>query len=187
MIPVIRLVQSLRYALKDMQQAKVSDFELIEVINQAASLLYSQMSERYVQFGMKKKTLIVDETCSTELPSDFVRIHQVGLGDRKVAIPTSYQPTVEGTYRIIGSTFYAPEGIYGLEYYYIPGRVSDLSDNLDVPQSMSPYIEQIALALFGNNHEQALGIVNICAQSLSSREVSHFENIGPVQVLGGRI
>ena len=53
MIPVLRLVQSLRYALRDMQGAKVSDFELIESINQAASLLYSQMSERFVQFGIE--------------------------------------------------------------------------------------------------------------------------------------
>ena len=187
MIPVIRLVQSLRYALRDMQQAQISDFELIESINQAASLLYTQMSERFVQFGMKKKVLIVDNTCEAELPSDFVRIHQVGLGDRKVAIPTSYQPTIPGTYRIIGSTFYAPEDTYGLEYYYVPTRVSDLSDDLDVPASMSPYIEQIALALQGNNHEKAMQIVNACSESLAAREVSHFTNVGPVQVLGGKI
>lgn len=187
MIPVIRLVQSLRYALKDMQQAQISDFELIESINQAASLLYTQMSENFVQFGMKKKIIVVDNTGSAELPQDFVRIHQVGLGDRQIAIPTSYQPTIDGTYRIIGTTFYAPEGSYGLEYYYIPTRVTDLSDNLDVPQSMSPYIEQIALAINGNNHEKALSIVKVCSDSLSAREISHFANVGPVQVLGGKI
>ena len=187
MIPVIRLVQSLRYALRDMQQAQISDFELIEAINQAASLLYSQMSERFVQFGMKKKIIIVDNTCSVELPSDFVRIHQVGMGYNKVAIPTSYQPLCKGTYRIIGSTFYAPEGTYGLEYYYVPMRVSELSDDLDVPPSMSPYIEQIALAIYGNNHEKALQIVQLCSESLAAREVSHFANVGPVQILGGKI
>ena len=187
MIPVIRLVQSLRYALKDMQGAKYSDFELVEVINQAASLLYTRMGEQHVMYGMKKKTLIVDESGSTELPSDFVKIHQVGMGDEGVAVPTSYLATAVGSYRIIGDTFYAPEGAYGLEYYYVPARVSKLSDNLDVPQAMSPYIEQISLALFGNNLEKVEQIILTCTRSLAAREVSHFENVGPVQVLGGKL
>ena len=187
MIPVITLVQSMRFALRDMQQVKASDFELIEVINQAASLLYSQMSERFVQYGMKKKILIVDASGSTALPSDFMRIHQVGLGDNQIAIPVSYQPNVEGTYRIIGDTFYAPAGSYGVEYYYVPTRVKNLGDELDVPRAMSPYIEQIALALYGNNLERAMQIVLNCSESLSAREESHFANIGPTQVLGGRI
>ena len=142
MIPVIRLVQSLRYALRDMQGAKNSDFELIESINQAASLLYTQMGEQYVSYGLKKKFLIVDNSGSTPLPTDFVKVHQVGMGDEGVAVPTSYLANVAGSYRIIGDTFYAPEGTYGFEYYYVPARVSSLSDNLDVPQAMSSYIEQ---------------------------------------------
>ncbi|MBR0251957.1 MAG: hypothetical protein IJQ57_01265 [Synergistaceae bacterium] len=187
MIPVLRLVQSLRYALRDMQGAKVSDFELIESINQAASLLYSQMSERFVQFGMKKKIIVVGSTGSVSLPADFIKIHQVGLGENKVAVPTTYQPTVDGTYRIMGDTFYAPAGSYSLEYYYVPIRVTDLSESLDVPQSMSPYIERIALAIYGNNHNEAMTIALACAESLAAREHSHFENVGTVQVLGGRI
>ena len=187
MIPVIRLVQSMRYALRDMQGVQNSDYELVEAINQAASLLYTQMSEKHVMYGMKKKILIVDESGSTGLPSDFVKIHQVGMGEDGVAVPTSYLATAPGTYRIIGDVFYAPEGAYGLEYYYVPSRVSTLLDNLDVPMAMSLYIEQIALALFGNNLEKAEQIVQVCSNSLAAKEVSHFADVGPVQVLGGRI
>lgn len=187
MIPVINLVTSLRYALKDMQGVKISDYELVEVINQAASLLYIQMSEKYVRYGLKKKILIVDDSGSTGLPSDFVKIHQVGMGDEGVAVPTSYRAIIQGTYRIIGNTFYAPAGSYGLEYYYVPSRVKSLSDNLDVPEAMTSYIEQIALAVYGNNLEKAEQIITVCTQSLADRELSHFENVGPVQVLGGRL
>lgn len=187
MIPVIRLVQSLRYALRDMQGAKISDFELIEVINQAASLLYTQLAERHVEYSMKKKILVVDSSGSIGLPSDFVKIHQVGMGDEGVAVPTSYLAKAVGSYRIIGDTFYAPEGAYGLEYYYVPKHVSDLADNLDVPEAMSSYIQQIALALYGNNLEKAEQVVLTCANFLAAREVSHFESVGPVQVLGGRL
>ena len=59
MIPVKQLVMSLRYALKDMQSVNNSDFELIEVINQAVSLLYTRMSEQYVNYGMKKRVLVI--------------------------------------------------------------------------------------------------------------------------------
>ncbi len=187
MIPVLQLVQSLRYALRDMQDVKISDYELIEVINQAASLLYTQMSEKHVIYNLKKKIMIIDSTGSTGLPSDFMKIHQVGIGNNDVAVPSSHSATTAGTYRIVGDTFYAPQGVYSLEYYYIPARVKTLSDNLDVPPAMSSYIEQVALALYGNNLEKAEQVIQVCVASLAAREVSHFKDVGPVQVLGGRI
>lgn len=187
MIPVIDLVRSLRFALRDMQAVKISDYELIEVINQAASFLYSQLSEKFVPYGVKRKILITDSSGSTGLPSDFVKIHQVGMGNNVVAVPSSYTPTTSGTYRIVGDVFYAPEGIYTFEYYYVPSRVSALSDTLDAPLAIAPYIKDIALSLYGNNTEKAQQTVQICIAALTAREVSHFQDIGPVQILGGRI
>ena len=187
MIPVLKVVQSLRYASKDMQASNYSDFELIEVINQAVSLLYSQMSESYVTFGVKRKLLTVDDSKAISLPADFVRVHQVGMGDDGVAVSTSYMPTCEGTFRIINDTFYAMPGTYGLEYYYVPARITKLSDQIDAPLSISPYIEQVALALLGNNLEKAQAVVALCSKGLKAQEISHYQNVGPVQVLGGRI
>ncbi|MBQ7217299.1 MAG: hypothetical protein IJS39_15090 [Synergistaceae bacterium] len=185
-IPVVRLVKSMRYALKDMQGIKYSDYELVESINQAASLLYGRLSERYVQAALKKSTLVIGNEGYATLPSDFVRLHQL-VGDGEEAIPISTLPVVAGTYRIIGDTIYATPDAYSLEYYYVPKRVKGLGDELDVPVSMSPYIEQISLALFGNNLAQAEQIVLQCSQTLAVREVSHFQDVGPVQVLGGKI
>lgn len=187
MIPVLQLVQSLRYALRDMQDVKISDYELIEVINQATSLLYSQMSAKHVIYNLKKKVLIVDSTGSTGLPSDFMKIHQVGTDNHLVAVPSSHTSNTAGTYRIVGDAFYAPQGSYSLEYYYVPTRVKTLSDNLDAPPAMSSYIEQVALALYGNNLEKAERVIQDCVSALAAREVSHFQDVGPVQVLGGRI
>ena len=187
MIPVVQLAQSLRYALNDMQETRTSDFELLEVINQATQLLYTRMAEQHVMSGIKIKPLITDSTGNAALPSDFVKIHQALMSDGSVAVPTSYPATYTGTYRIIGDTFYAPEGVYGLEYYYVPARVKSLADNLDVPQAMASYIERIALAIYGNNLETAETIIQTCVRSLAAREVSHFADVGPVQVLGGRI
>ena len=69
----------------------------------------------------------------------------------------------------------------------MPKRVTGLGEDLDVPLSMSPYIEQLSVALFGNNVQLAEQIVQQCSQALAVREVSHFTDVGPVQVLGGKI
>lgn len=187
MIPVVRLVKSLRYVLQDMQGISISDYELIEAINHAAQLLYSRLSEQFVSSALKKKILIVDSSGSAALPTDFVRVHQVGLGNGEVAIPTTYDATAEGTYRILGDMFYAPAGSYGLEYYYIPVRVTNLGDNLDVPQSMSARIEEIALAVYSRDINNAEALAQVCARNLGGREVSHIDGQGPTQVLGGKV
>lgn len=185
--PVVRLAKSLRYALKDMQGIKISDYELVEAVNMAASLLYGRLSERYVQAAQKKTTLIVPSTGIATLPGDFVRIHQLGMGSEGEAIPTSSLPVVDGTYRIIGNEIYAKPGAYSLEYYYVPKEVKGLGEDLDVPVSIAPYVAQIALAIYGNNLELAEAIVLQCSQTLAVREVSHFADVGPVQHLGGKI
>lgn len=189
MIPVLSLIASLRYGLQDMQGVRISDFELIELINQAAAMLYSTLSERYVHAAMKTSDITVAQNeNNTNLPSDFVRVHQVGMGDDGMVMPTSYQTTVEGTYRIINNKFYATPGTYKLEYYYVPERVSKLNDNLDAPLSMSPYIERIALLLYGGRDiAGAKAVADLCTHTLSDGEISRFADTGPAMILGGKI
>ena len=187
MIPVKQLVTSMRYALGDMQGATVSDFELIEAINNAAWLLYSRFAEQFVSAGLKKITLVVDESGETLLPSDFIKIHQITMGKEGRANPATYPIISEREYRIIGDTFQAHEGAYGFEYYYAPARVSALSDFLDAPQSISVYIVSIAAAVHENDLAKAEQVVQVCTSSLAAREVSHFENTGPVQIFGGKL
>lgn len=185
-VPVLRLVKSLRYSLNDMQGVLISDFELLETINQAAALLYGRLSERYVHAALKKSRIIVVEE-TAELPNDFVRIHQVGLPDGEVAVPVSYSPSVEGTYRIIGQNMYAKPANYDVEYYYIPERVTQLSDNIDIPLSMCPYIEQISFAMFNKDIKRAEELAIACTQILSNSAVAHLEGNNPHRILGGSI
>ena len=194
-IPVVDLVLSLRYALGDMQGTNISDYEMLEPINQAASLLYGQLSQRYVHAVLKKKMITVGETegvphdvggsASYELPSDFVRIHQV-YGDDGILVPTSMNPPAMRTYRIVGNELYAKRGTYTLEYYYIPARVNNMDDSLDVPESMRTWIEQLLIAIFRKDMERVALILQQAENVLAGRAISHFENTGPVQVLGGR-
>ena len=187
MIPVSRIVTALRYSLRDMHGANVSDFEIINAINQAASLLYGRLSENYVHNAVKKIILVVDDTLQTSLPSDFISVYRVGIGEKRYAVPVSYKANKKGTYRITGDNFYAPEGTYTLEYFYLPARVNNLTDSLDVSPSVSPYIEQIAAAILGKDLTSAEQVTQTCCRTLSGGEISHFENAGPVQILGGRL
>ena len=187
MIPVSRLVASMRYALREMQGTEISDFELIESINQAVALLYSRLCEKFVFTALKKTNIVTDENGEAVLPSDFLSVYRVGMGADGYAVPESYRADYEGSYRIMGDMFYAPAGIYSLEYYYQPQRVINLSDALDVPLAVSPYIEQIAVALFKHDLAGAEQIVQLCCNSLGGGEYSHFENTGPVQILGGKL
>ena len=187
MVQVSRLVASMRFSIRDMQGVNVSDFEIIGAINQAASLLYNKLAEDFVNAGLKKTILIVDDTLSASLPSDFIGVHRVGMGDEGYASPVSYRPEISGTYRILGNTFYAPEGLYGLEYYYIPKRVNSLTDNLDVMPSVCPYLERVAGYVLANDLAGAVQTAAVCSHSLAGNEISHMENDGPLNVLGGKI
>lgn len=186
MIPVVDLALSMKYALGDMQGVNISDYELIEPINQAASMLYGYLSQRYVQAVLKRQTLTLDEEKEYELPSDFVRVHQV-YGEDGILVPTSTMPPARGAYRIVGSIFYAEEGTYSFEYYYVPSRVRSFDDELDMPESMRPYMEQLSLAQYRKDAERAKLVLQECESVLAGRQISHFENTGPAQVLGGRV
>lgn len=187
MIVVSRIVSSLRYALRDMQGLTVSDYELVEAINQAVTLLYGKFAEKYVHSGLKKALLVVEEDGQAILPSDFVNVHRVGLGEAGYAKPASYRPMEEGTYRIAGNMLYAPSGSYSLEYYYVPRRVTSLTDRLDVPLSLSPYVEQMSAAILSKDLGSAEQLAQVCCREHSGGEISHIENSGPVEILGGKL
>lgn len=187
MIPVIELVLSLRYKLGDMQGINISDYELIEPINEAVKLLYGTLSERYVHAVLKRLPITIDSTKTYSLPRDFVRVHQVIADKSDLQTPSSTNPPKEAAYRIVGNELFANEGSYTLEYYYIPSRVMALDNMLDAPESMRTWIEQIALAYYKKDLNTAVGLVQQCENVLAGREISHFENTGPVQVLGGSV
>lgn len=187
MIPVIEIIRSLRYELGDMQGLNVSDNELIKPINRAVSLLYGALSDRFVSAAIKRLPIVIDETREYSLPPDFIGIHQLVDNTGCSYPPSSVNPPKCCSYRIIGSELYADEGEYALEYYYIPSRVNELDDLLDVPESMRTWVEDIALEIYKKNIEAAGVLVQQCESVLSGREISHFENIGPVQILGGRL
>ena len=176
MIPVSRLVRSVRYALKDMQGTGVSDYEIIEALNRAADLLFHRFAARFIYAGLKKTALVIGEEKSAALPSDF---HSMGdLTD---------EDGLNLAFRVVGDELFAPEGTYGLEYWYLPADVADTSDLLDAPASVSPWLEQMAAAILNGDTQTATAAAEACCASLAAGEVAHFPETGPVSVLGGKL
>ena len=186
MIPVIDIVVSLRYELGDMQGLNIADYELIKPINRATSLLYGTLSERFVHAAVKRLPIVIDDTKTYSLPSDFVRVHQL-VADGGTLPPSSTNPPAECAYRIVGTELFADEGAYTLEYYYIPAKVEGLGDYLDVSETMRTWVEEIALSLYKKDMNTVTGLIQQAEGVLAGREISHFENTGPAQVLGGRV
>lgn len=180
MIPAGRLLASIRYRLGDMQGVRFSDFELLEAVNRAASLLFSRLGRRYVWAAIKKTVLLVDEeTLCARLPSDFHNMKRLSSENGGEMGP--------GQYRVMGEWFYAPVGAYGLEYYYLPRAVLTPEGELDAPEAVSPWVEQAALSVLNGDMAGAAQSAEGCCDALAAGEIGRFSDRGPVQVLGGRL
>ena len=194
-IPVVELIMSLRYALGDMQGENISDYDLLEPINQAASKLYGRLSERFIHDVVTQKEITVTaDNTPVALPEKLTRIHQVfgsnkdnpTDSDYRVIIPTSGIKPIFGAYKVADRQFKAAKGKYILEYYYVPKKVTELGEELEVPESMRSWIEQLALTYYKKDYSTAEAIMQQCENVLAGRTVSHFENTNPAQTLGVR-
>lgn len=187
MIPVIEIAADMRYELGDMHGLNITDTDIITPINKAVRLLYGTLSDRYIHEAVKRKAIEIDSGKSYRLPAEFVRVHQV-LQDRRPSLtPAIRNPPCKCAYRITGGELFADEGDYTLEYYYMPAKVKGLEDLLDVPERLQEWVEQIALAFYQKDMNKAVMLTEQCCEIFAGLEVSHFEDSGPVQILGGRI
>ena len=197
-IPAVDIAMSMRYALGDMQGVNISDYELIEPINQAVHKLYSELGQRHIREVMKSSELVKAETYT--LPDGFLRIHQV-LGafpsgneqlkdytpndeDFRVIIPTTGRAKVKGAYRIVGRTMTMASGAYYIEYYYAPEKITKLADEIDAPESMRSWIEQVSIAMYQKDYNTVNGIIKQAEDVLAGREIPRFQNSEPVQTIG---
>lgn len=179
-----RLVTSIRYRLGDMQGARFSNFEIIEAINRAASLLFGRMAARFVWAAAKKTVVTVDgEAGSALLPRDFRAMRRVTREAGGDVSPGSG----ERDYRVVGQEFYAAPGAYGMEYYYNPRPVFSFDDELDAPEAVSPWVETAALAVLNNDAAGAAMTCEECCEALAGGEAGRYPEFGPVRILGGKL
>jgi len=183
MLDVQRLTSSIRYRLSDMQGARYSDFDVLEAINRAASLLFGRMGARFVWAAVKKVVVVVHDEAGARLPRDFHGMRRVTRENVGRTDP-GYRT---GDYRIVGSEFRAEPGAYGLEYYYIPRDVHSLDAELDAPEAVSPWLEQTAIAVLNGDMAGAAQIAESCCDTIAGGEAGRIPEFGPVQILGGRL
>lgn len=185
MIPVSELMTRIRYSLRDMQGVEYSAFEICEAINQASSLLFSRLGEKFSYAAMKRTIISTDKCGAAELPKDFHSIYKLFADYGESEYDTRKPCPVQ--YRITGTSLLADKGMYTLEYYYIPLPVHDTMAAVDAPESVRPYLERIAVAFLTGNLPEAESISQTAVHSLAAGEISHFKEHGPVDVFGGKL
>lgn len=187
MLVVGDLIRSVRYLLRDMQGAMLSDYELIEAINRGAALLFARMAENSVQAAVKRVKITVPAAGFTSLPPDFHNVRWVAIsGSARKCVPTQTPEVRAGEYRIAGERFEAPSGVYEVEYYGLPARVSGYDEELSVPNAARRFLEDVVAAMARDDVDHAEQAALLCCRELAGGELTRLADTGPVKVWGGR-
>jgi len=180
MIPAKEIMTAVRFQVGDMQGAERSDFEIVEAINRAQAFIYAAFGERHISVGLKTATVeIEDDQLWTVLPSDFHNLCKVDMIHRQPGY-------IRVKWKIEGNHFVGIAGVYSLSYYYLPPRISDSSDLLDIPNSVRLGLEGTSAAFLSGNAEEAAAITKRLCDVLVAREYDGYQDHGPVQVWGDR-
>jgi hypothetical protein len=191
MIDVKDMIVSIRYRLADMQGAAFSDHEIMEALNECVSLLFSVLSGHFSTLAVIKAPIVLDgnggeKILSGPLPSDFHSVRDVRDNDGGSLSAVTGPPFGMGEYRIYGSRIDARHSVVLLEYYRIPRRVKSLAEKLDVANALRLPLIGMTAALLGGSFADAQAMAVQTARNEAGRELGHFENVGPVQVWGGK-
>lgn len=90
-IPATEIVMSMRYALGDMQGVNISDYELLEPINQAVNKLYTELGQRHIREAIRTSGRIrIDTSAYTDVTNT-------------VTTTNTYVTLEDGTYETITS------------------------------------------------------------------------------------
>ena len=174
----------MRYALRDMQGAHYSDFELIDAINHAVALIFQRLGENFSHVALKRTVLTLPDGVAW-LPSDFHSVYKVSVEGQDRDPATLKVCPVQ--YRIAGDLFFAPGDAYMLEYYRMPPRVADAMDLVDAPESLRGFIEKAALSLIGGDVAGAEAAAAGCVKTHAGAEFSHIPHNTTPQIFGGKL
>jgi hypothetical protein len=188
MLDVKDIVASARYRLADAQGVSFSDHEMIEALNECVTLLFSVLADRFSTLGVTKTPLVLEgggPVLSAPLPSGFHSVRDI-TDNNGNSLQAATRFSGGSEYRIYGDRVEALVPVVMLEYYRIPRRAKSLADKLDVPGSLRlPLIGMVA-ALLSGGFADAQALAAQTARNAAGREISRFENVGPVQIWGGK-
>jgi hypothetical protein len=185
MIDVRDIVVSARYRLADTQGVTFSDHEIVEALNECVTLLFSVLADRFSTLAVTKSPLVLEGN-GAPLPSDFHSVRDVRDNGGASLHPVAGVPIDGKNYRILGDRIEARHPVLLLEYYRIPRRVGNLPDKLDISRVLRLPLIGMVSALLKGGFAEAETLAVQTARNVAGREISGFEDVGPVQVWGGK-
>jgi hypothetical protein len=193
MIPTQNLLSAVQFRVGDPQGVTFSDYEITEALNVAITKIYTTGAARNMNFALRKKVLVVENGTdplfprdSVPLPTDFFRVRKVYGEDGKELAYSPGASIESGGYRIFGDTIEVPEGLYSMEYFYIPSRAGEDSGAYPIPKSLESIVADVAAALLRKGTPETEAAIASGLLKLTAHENSGYLDMGPVEVWGGK-
>lgn len=137
-----------RHYLRDLQNAKFSDWEIYQGINDALRIFAEEAARMYDGIGAFSSVavLTMESGDSALLPENYIRIKRAYGATGKELLRVITDTPGEGEFTIRGGSIMSGETAITLYYFCYPGKVDQPEDVIDLPDSMLIAVAKIAAA-----------------------------------------
>ena len=137
-----------RHYLRDLQNAKFSDWEIYQGINDALRIFAEEAARMYDGIGAFSSVavLTMGSGDSALLPENYIRIKRAYGATGKELLRVITDTPGEGEFAIRGGSIMSGETAITLHYFCYPGKVDQPEDVIYLPDSMLIAVAKIAAA-----------------------------------------
>ena len=158
-IPASRILRHIRLQINDFDEAKVSDFQILNFLNRALSAISTILSARDLDFLSASQTYSGSSaSAGANLPADFQAVKEVTDGNSYTLTPcylTKTPTTYE--YKVMGEKIYCGAASYTLFYRKFIAPIDDFTnDNVALPAYFLGMIVQVTILLMQGAETGAL-------------------------------
>ena len=147
-----------RHYLRDLQNARFSDWEIYQGINDALRIFAEESARIYDGSGAfaAVAALTMGSGNSAPLPENYIRIKRVYGATGKELFRVITDTPGEGEFAIRGDSVISGETSITMHYFRYPGKVDQPEDRIDLPDSMLIAVAKIAAACVAGTDNSAI-------------------------------
>lgn len=142
------IITKTRLYIGDTSKVMVSDWEIINGINDALRIFAEEAARLYDGGGTfaSTATVTIGPNDSALLPENYIRIKRAYGNTGKELLRVITDTPGEGEFSIRGDSIISGEPSVTLHYFGHPGKVDQSEDVIDLPDSMLMAVAKIAAA-----------------------------------------
>ena len=148
-ITVQRVIKHIRLQINDFDEAKVSNYQILNYLNRALSAISTALAADKLDFLAAAQTYnTASATDGVDLPDDFQSVNEVTDGDGYTLTPAYVTKTPKAfEYKVMGEKLYCGAASYTLFYQRFIPPVDDMGDTIAVPAYCLGLIVQTTIQL----------------------------------------